>query len=83
MPDDDFVGFLARVRSGDAQAAENLVRQYEAVIRREVRLRLTNPSVYRLLDDDDVCQSVLASFFVRALWASTTCTTLFSCGNCC
>src|SRR5207247_1578776 len=28
--------------------------------------RLTDPSVYRLLDDDDVCQSVLASFFVRA-----------------
>ena len=66
MPDEDFVGFLTRVRSGDAQAAADLVRQYEAVIRREVRLRLTNPSVYRVLDDEDVCQSVLASFFVRA-----------------
>ena len=27
---------------------------------------MTNPSVYRVLDDEDVCQSVLASFFVRA-----------------
>src|SRR5579862_9016800 len=66
MPDEDFTAFLTRVRSGDDQAAADLVRQYEAVIRREVRLRLTNPSVYRLLDDEDVCQSVLASFFVRA-----------------
>jgi hypothetical protein len=31
-----------------------------------VRLRLTDPSVYRLVDDEDVCQSVLRSFFCRA-----------------
>ncbi len=29
-------------------------------------MRLTDPSLYRLLDSMDVCQSVLLSFFVRA-----------------
>jgi RNA polymerase sigma-70 factor (ECF subfamily) len=66
MPDEDFSAFLARVRAGDERAAADLVRRYEATIRREVRLRLTDPAVYRLQDDEDICQSVLASFFVRA-----------------
>lgn len=66
MPGEDFSDFLARIRSGDERAAADLFRQFEAVIRREVRFRLTDPSVTRVHDDDDVCQSVLASFFVRA-----------------
>jgi RNA polymerase sigma-70 factor (ECF subfamily) len=66
MSDEAFTAFLARVRSGDEEAAAELVRRYEAVIRREVRFRLTDPTVYRLLDDEDICQSVLTSFFVRA-----------------
>jgi RNA polymerase sigma-70 factor (ECF subfamily) len=66
MIEDDFPAFLARVRAGDEQAAADLTRRYESIIRREIRFRLTDPSVYRLLDDEDVCQSVLASFFVRA-----------------
>jgi RNA polymerase sigma-70 factor (ECF subfamily) len=66
MPDEDFATFLARVRSGDAQAADDLVRRYGSIIRREVRFRLSDPSVYRLVDDEDICQSVLASFFARA-----------------
>jgi RNA polymerase sigma-70 factor (ECF subfamily) len=52
------------VRAGDADAA--VVRRYEPEIRRAVRLRLTDPSLRRVLDSMDVCQSVLASFFVRA-----------------
>jgi RNA polymerase sigma factor (sigma-70 family) len=66
MADEDFADFLARVRAGDEQAAADLVRRFDSVIRREVRLRLTDPSVYRLVDDEDICQSVLASFFMRA-----------------
>ncbi len=66
MPDEDFTAFLTRVRAGDDGAAAELVRRYEAAIRREIRFRLTDPSVRRLHDDEDVCQSVLASFFVRA-----------------
>jgi RNA polymerase sigma-70 factor (ECF subfamily) len=66
MPDEDFAAFLARVRAGDDEAAAELVRRFEGAIRREIRLRLTAPSVTRVRDDEDVCQSVLASFFVRA-----------------
>jgi RNA polymerase sigma-70 factor (ECF subfamily) len=66
MSDDDFAAFLARVRAGDDDAATELVCRFEGAIRREIRLRLTNPSVSRVHDDEDVCQSVLASFFVRA-----------------
>jgi RNA polymerase sigma-70 factor (ECF subfamily) len=66
MSAEDFPAFLARVRAGDEQAAAELVRQFAPLIRREVRLRLTDPTVTRVHDDEDVCQSVLASFFVRA-----------------
>jgi len=67
MPTDtSFKYFLRRIRSGDQQAAEELVRQYEPIIRREVRMRLTDPALYRLVDSVDICQSVLRSFFVRA-----------------
>src|SRR5947207_3700306 len=61
-----FTDFICRIRAGDDQAAAELVRQYEPVIRREVRMRLHDPRLYRLFDSMDICQSVLASFFVRA-----------------
>ena len=61
-----FAEFLRRIRAGDAHAAEELVRRYEPAIRLAVRTRLTDPALKRQLDSVDVCQSVLASFFVRA-----------------
>jgi RNA polymerase sigma-70 factor (ECF subfamily) len=61
--DDSFSRFLARVRAGDEQAAQELVRRYEAAIRLEIRLRLRQRR--RFFDSMDICQSVLASFFVR------------------
>ena len=61
-----FAEFLARIRAGDARAAEELVRRYESAIRLAVRTRLTDPTLKRRFDSVDVCQSVLASFFVRA-----------------
>jgi RNA polymerase sigma factor (sigma-70 family) len=67
MPDEiSFLDFIARIRAGDAGAAAELVRRYEAAIRLEVRMRLADPRLHRVLDSMDVCQSVLASFFVRA-----------------
>jgi RNA polymerase sigma-70 factor (ECF subfamily) len=66
MPEDDFPAFLARVRAGDEQAATELVRRYEPIIRREIRLRLGDADLARMLESADICQSVLASFFVRA-----------------
>lgn len=67
MPDQDsFADFLRRVRAGDQQAAAELVRRYESAIRREIRLRLHDPSMIRVIDSIDVCQSVLANFFLGA-----------------
>jgi RNA polymerase sigma-70 factor (ECF subfamily) len=57
---------MRRVRAGDEAAAEDVVRHYEPVIRRVVRIRLVDARLRRVLDSMDVCQSVLASFFVRA-----------------
>lgn len=62
---DAFHGFIRRIRTGDEQAALALVREYEPFIRREVRLHLQDRRLCRLFDSIDVCQSVLASFFLR------------------
>jgi RNA polymerase sigma-70 factor (ECF subfamily) len=67
MSDDPtFRDLIQRVRQGDGQAATELVRIYEPTIRMVIRRRLTDTSLRRLFDSMDVCQSVLASFFVRA-----------------
>jgi RNA polymerase sigma-70 factor (ECF subfamily) len=63
---DAFRDLLHRVRTGDSRAAMELVRQYEPLIRREVRIHLRDRRLSRLFDSMDVCQSVLGSFFVRA-----------------
>jgi RNA polymerase sigma-70 factor (ECF subfamily) len=65
MPD-EFSNLIARLRSGDAHAAEELVRQYERVVRMEVRRNMRDPRLRKTFDSMDICQSVLGSFFVRA-----------------
>jgi DNA-directed RNA polymerase specialized sigma24 family protein len=57
---------MTRVRSGDACAADVLFQHFGAQVRLEVRLRLRDPRLRRLVGDSDVCQSVWLSFFVRA-----------------
>jgi RNA polymerase sigma-70 factor (ECF subfamily) len=61
-----FAALIERVRAGDERAAEELVRRYEPMVRRAARLRLADPRLSRVLDSMDICQSVMASFFVRA-----------------
>jgi RNA polymerase sigma-70 factor (ECF subfamily) len=61
-----FRSLIRRVRAGDQHAATLLVQEFEPEIRRVVRLRLTDPRQRRLIDSSDICQSVLANFFVRA-----------------
>jgi RNA polymerase sigma-70 factor (ECF subfamily) len=62
----EFRVLMDRVRAGDEKAAESLVRTYEPEIRRIVRVRLNNSKMRKLVDSVDICQSVLANFFVRA-----------------
>jgi RNA polymerase sigma factor (sigma-70 family) len=57
---------IQRLRGGERSAAEELVRHYEPVIRRAIRVRLINPGLRRTVDSVDICQSVMGSFFVRA-----------------
>src|SRR5262249_34879953 len=67
MPDEPtFTDFLRRIRGGDAEAVAELIKRYEPVVRLEGKMRLTDPPLGRVLDSADVCQSVMASFFVRA-----------------
>ena len=61
-----FIDLVRRVRAGDEAASAELIRRYEPAIRIAVRGRLTDPGLRRLLDSMDICQSVLANFFVRA-----------------
>lgn len=61
-----FQSLIERVRAGDESAAAELVRRYEPMVRRAARVRLTDPRLGRVLDSMDICQSVMASFFVRA-----------------
>jgi RNA polymerase sigma-70 factor (ECF subfamily) len=65
---DSALDLLPRVRAGDPEAAAELVRRYEPVIRSRVRvwLRMQDARLRRVFDSMDICQSVLASFFVRA-----------------
>jgi RNA polymerase sigma-70 factor (ECF subfamily) len=65
-PNSPFTALLRRVRAGDQEAAAELVRQFEPEIRRAIRIHLTDSRLRRTLDSMDICQSVLANFFVRA-----------------
>jgi RNA polymerase sigma-70 factor (ECF subfamily) len=61
-----FADLIGRVRAGDQEAAALLVKRYEPTIRRAVRFRLVDARLASVLDSMDICQSVLASFFVRS-----------------
>jgi hypothetical protein len=60
-----FENLLERVRKGDAEAAADMVGQFESAVRVAIRTRLLDPALRRHFDSMDICQSVLASFFVR------------------
>lgn len=64
-PEREFRELMGRVRVGDSDAAAELVRRFEPEIRREVRIRLTDPKLRRVVDSMDICQSVLGNFLVR------------------
>jgi RNA polymerase sigma-70 factor (ECF subfamily) len=51
-------------------AAAELVRLYEPEVRRAVRMSLTDPRMRRIFDSGDICQSVMANFFVHVMGGS-------------
>ena len=61
----NFWELIEQVRAGDEIAATLLVNAFESEIRREVRLRLTDAKLRRVLDSMDICQSVFRSFFAK------------------
>jgi RNA polymerase sigma-70 factor (ECF subfamily) len=71
MPENNrFLDLLRRVRAGDQQAAAELVREYEPTIQRMIHVKLRDPRLRRAFDTQDICQSVLAGFFVRTALGS-------------
>ncbi len=65
QPANHFHVLIGRLRRGDPDAAREIVARYENEVRRAIRVRLTDPRLRRTLDSMDICQSVLANFFVR------------------
>src|SRR5262249_18957391 len=67
MSEESAFGNLIRgIRAGEEQSAVEFVSRYETLVRRQVRWSLTDHKLCRLFDPEDVCQMVLASFFIRA-----------------
>src|SRR5262249_41050913 len=66
-PDQTFRHLLARVADGDEAAIAEVVRQYEPVIRTMVRawLRPWELRLRKVFASYDICQSVLAWFFLK------------------
>jgi DNA-directed RNA polymerase specialized sigma24 family protein len=60
-----FSELIERVKSGNEQAASQLVKKFEPVIRRELRFRLRDSRARFELESMDISQSVLSNFFVR------------------
>ena len=66
VPDgQQFRELIQRVRDRDPEAARELILRYESAIRRVIRIRMRDAGMRRLLDSTDICQSVMASFFIR------------------
>ena len=68
MDTETITGLMSRIRAGDEQAAAELVTRFEPEIRRRLRtwIRLRGPEQRSQFESMDICQSVLATFFVRA-----------------
>jgi RNA polymerase sigma factor (sigma-70 family) len=60
-----FSSLIERLRRGDNEAARSLLLRYEPVLRRIVAMRLMDRKLRGVVDTEDICQSVMGSFFVR------------------
>lgn len=64
-PADDLPDLLRRLKAGEPEAGQELVRRYSADIRRIARVRLTRFGLRHLIDSEDVAQSVFGRFLHR------------------
>ena len=53
---------IAGIRAGDERAVVDLLQRYEIEVRRFLRFQLSSPSLRRLVDSVDLCQSVFFAF---------------------
>lgn len=60
-----FTEQLRRLRSGDAEAIDAFLAEYEQFIRRSLRFKIRRAALQSVADSVDVCQSVLGSFLLR------------------
>src|SRR5436190_18720469 len=58
-----FAELVSRAGRGEKEATHRLIEQYESAIRRQVRFTLMDNKLRRVLEETDVCQSVMGQFF--------------------
>jgi RNA polymerase sigma factor (sigma-70 family) len=63
MLNQGFAELVKRAGQGECEAAHSLVAQYEPALRRQVRFTLMDNKLRRVLEETDVCQSVMGQFF--------------------
>src|SRR4051794_16014024 len=68
MENQGFAELVHRAGRGEQDAARCLIDKYESAIRRQVRFTLMDNRLRRVLEETDICQSVMGQFFI-GLWA--------------
>jgi len=63
--DSGFIKLIRLVESGSEEAATDLITRYGPSLRRIARIRLHGSEIRRILDSQDIYQSVMAIFFQR------------------
>jgi DNA-directed RNA polymerase specialized sigma24 family protein len=65
MREAGFQEFFEILRSGDAEAVERLLSDFDPFLRRAIRLRLCDRQVRRVVDTSDILQSLLKDYLSR------------------
>jgi DNA-directed RNA polymerase specialized sigma24 family protein len=63
MQDRGFAELVSRAGRGESEAAHSLIARYESALRRQVRFALLDNKLRRVLEETDICQSVMGQFF--------------------
>jgi DNA-directed RNA polymerase specialized sigma24 family protein len=63
MENEGFAELVNRAGRGEREAAHRLIERYESAVRRQVRFTLMDNKLRRVLEETDICQSVMGQFF--------------------